>query len=336
MRLSDYISDNKINLLVCLTGGLFFSILLFSFGVGVSELALLWICFIVIIFFTMLSFYIKQQKRIQHLLAVYESLDQKYLLAEIAGKPETRLEKVYFRLLKAALKSMMDEVSGTRRLNNEYKDFIEQWIHEIKVPITGIQLICENNKTEVMRKIIIQTELIEQDVERVLFYARLGNVEKDYLIKEISLKQCVMEVLGRNKQFLIQNGVCVHSDSIFDTVYTDNKWVCFILNQIIINSIKYRGNEPPIIQISSQDMGNYVSLSITDNGIGIKESELGRVFDKGFVGSNGRIGKNATGIGLYLCDQLCSKLGIGIEIKSKAGCYTTVLLYFPKSNYLKV
>lgn len=117
---------------------------------------------------------------------------------------------------------MTDEVAGVRRQNAEYKDFIEQWIHEIKVPITGIQLLCENNKTEITRKIITQTELIEQNVERVLFYARLGNVEKDYLIKEISLKQCVMEMLARNKQFLIQNGVCVDTEVIPDTVYSDN------------------------------------------------------------------------------------------------------------------
>lgn len=336
MNFLDYINDNKIVLLVCLTGGLFFSILLFSFGVGSAELFLLWACFLAIIFFACVVDYLNQRKRVQHLLESLDSLDQKYLVAEIVDKPKTELEKVYFHLLKTALKDMTDEVGRVRRLNGEYKDFIEQWIHEIKVPITGIQLICENNKTEVMRKIITQTELIEQDVERVLFYARLGNVEKDYLIKEISLKQCVMEVLARNKQFLIQNGVRVEAETIPDTVYSDNKWVCFILNQIIFNSIKYRGTEPPVIQIQSQDLGNYVSLSITDNGIGIKQSELSRVFDKGFVGSNGRTGKNATGIGLYLCDQLCIKLGIGIDIKSEVGVYTTVLLYFPKNNYLNV
>lgn len=241
MRLWDYISDNKIILLVCFASSLFFSVILISFGVGVAEVFLLWVCFAIILFLTMLCSYLKQRKRMKHLLSNFDSLDQKYLIAEIADKPETKLEKVYFRLLKIALKDMTDEVAGVRRQNAEYKDFIEQWIHEIKVPITGIQLLCENNKTEITRKIITQTELIEQNVERVLFYARLGNVEKDYLIKEISLKQCVMEMLARNKQFLIQNGVCVDTEVIPDTVYSDNKWVCFILNQIIFNSIKYRG-----------------------------------------------------------------------------------------------
>lgn len=336
MKFSDYVNDSKIVLLVCLAGGLLFSVLLVSFGVCPGELFLLWVCFLTILFVAGAAGYWNRRKRVWHLLKSLDSLDQKYLAAEIVDKPKTELEKVYFHLLKAALKDMTDEVGKARRLNEEYRDFIEQWIHEIKVPITGIRLICENNKTEATRRIITQTELIEQDVERVLFYARLGSVEKDYLIKEISLKQCVMEVLARNKQFLIQNGVSVEADRIPDTVYSDHKWVCFMLNQIIFNSMKYRGAEPPVIQIQSQDFGNYVSLSVTDNGIGIKQSELSRVFEKGFVGSNGRNGKNATGIGLYLCDQLCMKLGIGIDIKSEAGVYTTVFLHFPKNNHLNV
>ncbi|MDD3338802.1 MAG: sensor histidine kinase [Lachnospiraceae bacterium] len=336
MKFSDYMKDNQITLLICFSGSLFFSILLFFWGISLSEIILLWICFAIIVSFTMFGYFRKQQKRIQYLLEALDSLDKKYLITEIADKPETEIEKIYFRLLKTALKSMTDEVSEVRRLNVEYKDFIEQWIHEIKVPITGIQLLCENNKTEIMRKIITQTELIEQDIERVLFYARLGSVEKDYLIKEISLKRCVMEVLSQNKQFLIQSRVCVHTDSISDSVFSDSKWLCFIINQIILNSIKYCSDKPPVIEIKSQDMKDYVTLFITDNGIGIKPSEVNRVFDKGFVGSNGRMGRKSTGIGLYLCDQLCLKLGIGINIESKFGCYTTVLLHFPKSNHLNI
>ena len=183
MKFSDYMKDNQITLLVCFAGGLFFSVLLLAFGISLSEMALLWVCFAIIVFFTMFAYFRKQQKRIQYLLETMETLDKKYLIAEIADRPETELEKIYFRLLKTALKSMTDEVTEIRRLNVEYKDFIEQWIHEIKVPITGVQLLCENNKTEIMRKIIAQTELMEQSIEKVLFYARLGSVEKDYLIK---------------------------------------------------------------------------------------------------------------------------------------------------------
>lgn len=336
MRFSDYINDRKTVLLVCFAGGLFFTALLMFFGIGMSELFLLWSCFIVLLLSTILSGYLHQRKRIQALLCVSDSLEKKYLIAEVADRPDNTLEQVYFGLMKTALKAMTDEVAKSRRLNSEYRDFIEQWVHEIKVPLTGIQLICHNSKNDTTRKILTQTELIGQDIERVLFYARLGSAEKDYFIKEISLRECVLETIEKNRQFLIQNGVCVHSENVSDTVHSDGKWLCFILNQIIFNSIKYRGLRSPVLYLESRAAENYISLSITDNGIGIKESELHRVFDKGFVGSNGRSGNNATGIGLYLCAQLCARLGIGIDIESEVNESTTVILYFPENSHLKI
>ena len=336
MSFSSYLSDKKAVLLVCFAGGLFFSVLLWLFGLGTGEIFLLWICFIFMVTGLLLWSYLGQHRRLQHLRAVMDALDKKYLFAEITDAPTSELEKAYFELMKTALKAMTDEVSQSNRLNREYREFIEQWIHEMKVPITGIQLLCENNKSSVTRKILTQTEMISQSVERILFYARLGSVEKDYLITEVPLKTCVLEVLAQNKQFLIQNNACIHTETLCGTVYSDQKWLQFILNQIIINSVKYQGRKPLVIDVTSQDQGDYVTLSVTDNGLGIKESELGRVFDKGFVGSNGRTEKNSTGIGLYLCDQLCTKLGISIEIKSRSGEYTTVLLHFPQSEFLKV
>lgn len=336
MNLSSYLSDKRAVLLICFAGSLFFCVLLVLFGLEIGEIILLGICFIFMLVGLFLWDYFGQREHLRYLRAVMDSLDQKYLFAEIADAPTSELEKVYFALMKTALKAMTDEVSQCNRLNREYREFIEQWIHEMKIPITGIQLLCENNKSSSTRKILTQTEMISQSIERVLFYARLGSVEKDYLITEVSLKECVLEVLAQNKQFLIQNNVCVQTEALSGIVYSDQKWLQFILNQIIINSVKYRGDQPPIIEVTSQEQENYVTLSITDNGIGIKESELTRVFDKGFVGSNGRAGKNSTGIGLYLCNQFCARLGISIEINSRTGEYTTVLLHFPKSDYLKV
>ena len=336
MSFSRYLSDKKAVLLACFAGGLFFSMLLWLFGLEIGKIFMLWLCFIFMAEGLLLWNYLGQHRCLQHLRSVMDALDQKYLFAEITDIPKSELERTYFELMKTALKAMTNEVSQSNRLNREYREFIEQWIHEMKVPITGIQLLCENNKSSVTRKILTQTEMISQSVERVLFYARLGSVEKDYLITEVPLKTCVLEVLAQNKQFLIQNNVCIHMETLCGTVYSDQKWLQFILNQIIINSVKYQGRKPLVIDVTAQDQGDYVTLSVTDNGLGIKESELGRVFDKGFVGSNGRTEKSSTGIGLYLCDQLCTKLGISIEIKSKPGEYTTVLLHFPRSEFLKV
>lgn len=336
MNFREYWNDKKLYLLVVFSGALFFTALLWLFGIGAGELLLLWICFACITAGLTVSEYTRRRRRFRYLQSVADALDQKYLLAEIADKPQSETERFYFGMLQTALKAMTDEVAASRRLNDEYRDFVEQWIHEMKVPVTGIQLLCENNKSDVMRKVLTQTELISQSVERVLFYARLGSAEKDYLITEVSLKACALEVLAQNRQFLIQNHVCVQTEALTDTVHSDQKWLQFILNQILINSVKYRGSLPPVVEMASQDHGDYVTMSVTDNGIGILESEIGRVFDKGFVGSNGRAGKNATGIGLYLCSRLCGKLGIDMEIRSQAGAYTTVLLHFPKESHLTI
>lgn len=336
MKLTDFLRDKKYAILLFLLGSLFVSAFLLIFGIGAGELALLWMLCALLFGGGICCEYVRQRKRIQKLLSLLYSLDQKYLIAEIADKPENSMEKAYFCMLKTALKAMTDEVSGAQRLNREYREFIEQWVHEIKVPITGIELLCENNKTDVSRRILSQTEQIEQNVERALFYARLGSVEKDYLIREISLRDCVLESLSQNRQFLIQNSVCVNTDSVAHTVCSDEKWVVFILNQLLVNSVKYRSERPCKIEISSKDLGKTIQLTVTDNGIGIKESEIGRVFDKGFTGSNGRAAKNSTGIGLYLCRQLCMRLGLEIAVTSQQGLYTTVSLSFPKSTYYHV
>lgn len=334
MKFSDYIKDKKMVLFVNLIGAVFFSELLLLWGVGSSEIFLLWTCFILLLLFTVIYDYLRQRKRLLYLLSLLDSLDQKYLFAEIADKSESIIEMVYFGMMKTALKAMNDEIASSKRMVKEYRDFVEQWVHEIKVPITVIQLICENNKTNITRKIITQVEVLEQGVEKVLFYARLGSVEKDYFITRIFLKDCINNVLARNKQLLIQNKVCVQMESVSETVYSDSKWIEFIINQIINNSIKYQSDEPLSIIIKSQDLGFYVVLSITDNGIGIQKSEINRAFDKGFIGSNGRNGKHATGIGLYICARLCDKLGIEIDIKSQWRKFTTVNLYFPKPKQI--
>jgi len=310
MKLSEYIKDNRVALLTSVIGAAFFSILLLFWDVGSSEIVLLWTCFFLLLLFTILYNYLKQRKRIHYLLSLLNSLDHKYLLAEIADKSESTIEQVYFRLMKTALKDMNDEVASSKRMTQEYRDFVEQWVHEIKVPLTCIQLICENNKTNITREIITQAEILEREVE----------------------KDCISNVLAQNKQLLIQNGVCVQMEDVKDAVYSDSKWIEFIINQIVINSIKYQSNSPLIITIYSKDLGDYVVLSLTDNGIGIQKDELNRVFDKGFIGSNGRNRKHATGMGLYICAKLCDKLGIDIDIKSQWKRFTTIELYFPKSK----
>lgn len=333
MRFSDYLYEVRAVLLVCFAGGLFFTLILAAFGMGAAQLVLLWISFCLILFPTLACCWRKKHRRLSYLSDAFQALEPKYLLAEIADAPDSALEQAYFGLLRAALKSMTDQVAVSERQAREYREFLEQWVHEIKLPVTGIQLLCENNRTDVTRKILAQTQRIEQDVEKVLFYARLGSAEKDYLIREVSLRDCVMDVLARNRQLLIESGASVHTD-VPHTVRSDPRQLSFLLTQIISNSLKYRSERSPVLDIVSRDCGGHIELTVTDNGIGIRPSELPRIFDKGFVGSNGRgtgarPASAATGMGLYLCARLCERLGIGIRAESDWNESASLRLYFP-------
>ena len=219
---------------------------------------------------------------------------------------------------------------------NDYRDYIESWVHEIKAPITSIQLACENHKDEVTRQIGLENQRIENDVDMVLYYARMEKVYKDYMIEETDLGKAASEILIKNKYYLISNGVRGEVECP-DLAYTDKKWILFILNQLMLNSVKYKSENPkvhPYIHIYTERYGHGVRLIVEDNGTGIREEEMSRIFEKGFTGSNGRNGKKSTGMGLYLCRRLCEKLGIAIEAESVRGEGTKMILTFPVRSYL--
>ena len=199
-------------------------------------------------------------------------------------------------------------------------------------------MLIENNKTEVTKSIDEELDKVENYVEQALFYARSNTVQKDYYIKSTKLKDMVNDAIKKNKNILIGEKISINLHDLDLTVNTDNKWVIFILNQIIQNSSKYmKKEENSQIEIYSKQGKENIILYIKDNGIGIKEEEVPKVFEKGFTGTNGRLqGKKSTGIGLYLCKKLCDKLGISIELNSKENKGTEVKLIFPKSSFTQI
>ena len=196
-------------------------------------------------------------------------------------------------------------------------------------------MIIENNKNIVTKSIDEELNKIENYTEQALFYARSNTVEKDYYIKKIKLKDIVNESIKKNKNALIQEKTTVNIHDLDVSVNTDSKWIIFILNQIIQNSIKYKKqNTNSEIEIFSMQGKENVILYIKDNGIGIKKGEITRVFEKGFTGNNVILSKKkSTGIGLYLCKKLCNKLGIAIELNSIENEGTEVRLVFPQNSY---
>jgi len=327
MKLFDFIIDKITSIILNITCALLLSIYLSALGNGKHEILLILVAwFFVLVGYILIQFYLKKN-RLDDLNETMLLLDKKYLFAEVVDNKGNTEQRAYFHLMKEAMRSMTEQVAESHRDKKEYKEFIEQWAHELKVPITSIILGCENNLNDNTRKILLQTKQIEDYLEQVLYYARLGNVEKDYMIKDVCLKELVDEALSLSKHVLIQNKIIIKTKELNHNIYTDAKWLIFIINQIISNSVRYK-KENPVLEFYGINMDNSIQLEIRDNGIGIRDSEISRVFQKGFTGSNGRGRKNSTGIGLYLCKGLCNELGIDIKIYSELDKYTSVRLTF--------
>ena len=274
--------------------------------------------------------YINKKSYYDTLESNLNQLDEKYLISEIIPNANFEEGKILKETLRQTNKAMIENVNKYKFAVEDYKDYIEMWIHEIKIPIATSKLIIENNKSEVTKSIDEEINKMENYIEQVLFYARSNTVEKDYLVSKSNLKEIVNSAVVRNKESIVYNNIELNLHDLDKTVYTDSKWCIFILNQIIQNSIKYSKKNEKKIEIYSEEKKDNVTLLIKDNGIGIKEKDIPRVFEKGFTGENGRlIGKKSTGIGLYLCKKLCDKLDLGLIIKSKENKGTITSIIFP-------
>ena len=296
---------------------------------------------VTIIFLYIIGLFIEyfiKQRFYKGLEDTLNNLDDKYLISEIIKVPSFMEGKILKDLLEQINKSMVENVNRYKYKQEEYKEYIELWIHEIKIPIAASKMIVENNKNEVTKSINEELDKVENYIEQALYYARSNTVEKDYYVKKVNLKDIVNESIKKNKNVLIHEKISVNIHDLDLEVNTDNKWIIFILNQIIQNSIKYKKQDKNLeIEIYAKQGKENVILYIKDNGIGIKKGEITRVFEKGFTGTNGRLSnKKSTGIGLYLCKKLCDKLGIAIELNSIQNEGTEIRLVFPKSSFIYI
>ena len=308
-------------------------------GYGSTGILLILIFWAVILACWLLVTYYGRKRYFDEIEKVLENIDQRYLLGELLPYSYRLEDRLYGEMLHFSNKAVIERIRELEDAQRDYREYIESWVHEIKAPITGIALICENGRRpgsvtqENLREISLENQKIENCVDKVLYYARMENVYKDFLIQKTDLQKTAEEVLAKNRLFLIRHQVRAEV-CCEDMVYTDGKWISFILNQMIGNSVKYR-SESPVFLIYTEREKDGVRLTIEDNGVGILPEELSRIFEKGFTGSNGRSHKQATGMGLYLCKRLCERLEIGLSAQSQPGRGTKMTLDFPVSNYIK-
>ncbi|MBW3494819.1 HAMP domain-containing sensor histidine kinase [Bacillus sp. FDAARGOS_1420] len=276
--------------------------------------------------------FIKCKNYYNEINGILENLEKKYLLPEVVKESNFIHGEKLNAILQETSRDMHENIKYYRDMQLDYREYIETWVHEIKTPIASTKLIIENNQNEVTNKIDSQLDRIEGFVEQVLYYSRSNNVGKDYIIKPLNLDDLVRTVIKRNYRDFIHKRIKLDIQDIDEIVYSDGKWIGFIINQIIGNSIKYSNNKEQMIRIYSIKKANSVILTIEDNGVGIIPKDVNRVFEKGFTGENGRRFSKSTGMGLYLCEKLCSKLGLKIGIESEMNKGTSVTLIFPLSD----
>ena len=332
-----FFKEKAITILLLLFGIITIEIFLMAYNVGIFIKIYIPLIIMGLYMISIIIEYFKRKKFYDNLLKMLEELDEKYLITEIIKTPNFLEGQIFKNSLEQIDKSTLENVNKYKYMTEDYKEYIELWIHEIKIPISASKMVIENNKNAITKSIDEELEKVENYIEQALFYARSNTVEKDYYIRKVFLKEIVTESIKKNKSSLIQGKISIDIHDLDIEVNTDNKWIVFILNQIIQNSIKYRKKENSVIEIYANQGKENVILYIKDNGIGIKQGEITRVFEKGFTGTNGRLSnKKSTGIGLYLCKKLCNKLGTGIELNSVQNEGTEVKLVFPQNSYIEL
>lgn len=335
MKLSKFLKDRGLFLSINLILALPIVLIMVAFKFKIELIAIImFIWFVPLMSYILLEFNHKK-KFYNELEDILVNIDKKYLLSEIMKKPTNHEEEKIKDILTETNRSMREQINYYKNIQKEYQEYIETWVHEIKTPIASTMLIIENNEELVPYSMKNEIKKIENYIDQVLYYSRSNDVSKDYIIKKMDLEHVVRNVVKKNASDFINKKIAIDMNNLSGFVYSDSKWIEFIINQIISNSIKYCTTENPKVSIYSTKNENNTILTIKDNGVGISPKDLNRVFEKGFTGENGRLYGKSTGIGLYLCKKLCDKLGIGLTLNSIHNKGTEINIIFPIGRELK-
>ena len=255
----------------------------------------------------------RRHERLQRLIAMGADMDQNL------PEPRTLQEEDVQLLVRALCREQRETVS---RMNARYADMMDYytvWAHQIKTPIAAMALQLNQEDTALGRRLRAELMRVEQYAEMVLAYLRLDSESTDYVIREYDLDGIVRQAVKRFAGEFIARKLTLNYQPLNTSVITDEKWLLFVVEQVISNALKYTQSGGVTITLEAPK-----TLCIRDTGIGIAPEDLPRVFDKGYTGCNGRADKKASGIGLYLCRCVCRKLGHGISARSTPGAGTEI------------
>lgn len=266
--------------------------------------------------------YVKQRRTFEELKQIEE------LRAELIGElPEPLSPEAaeYQRIIRALC---AEEMQRQEQFSLKYSDMIDYytaWVHQIKTPIAAMKLSFQSEDSALARQSLNELKRFEQYVDMVITYLKLESEDLDYVIREHRLDSIIRPVVRSFAGEFINRRISLAYDPIETTVLTDDKWLAFVIEQVLSNALKY--TQEGTISICMEQ----TSLCVSDTGIGIAQADLPRIFEKGFTGYNGRKEKRASGIGLYLCKRVCDNLGHRISAESTVGKGTTIRIDLKQS-----
>lgn len=236
-------------------------------------------------------------------------------------EPQTLAEADYQEMIRRLKEAYDRNLRDWQRERKESMNYYTTWVHQIKTPISVMRMTLKGEDTEENRELLAELFRIEQYVEMALNWMRLGSESSDFVFQEYELDGIIRQAVHKYASQLVRNRIRLSYEPTDVTVLTDEKWLLFIIEQILSNVVKYARNGSLSISVTPDKV-----LQIADTGIGIAPEDVPRVFEKGFTGYNGRADKKSTGLGLYLCRLTADRLSHKISVESTVGAGTTFFL----------
>ena len=313
-----YIKQNIKVLLLFIVFALVFGIVFSLYDLEIEAIYYsVMLCSFIGLIYICINFINYYKKHVQ----LYKLQNEISISLENLPSPKTLMEEDYTNLILNLNKEYKNYISKSDIAKSDMIDYYTMWVHQIKTPISAMKLLIQTSESEISSDLSSELFKIEQYVEMVLSYIRLGSNENDFVIKEYDLDNIVRQAIRKYAPLFIRKKINLDFQPTTYKVLTDEKWLVFVIEQLLSNAIKYTNKG----KISIYSLENK-KLVIEDTGIGISKEDIPRIFDKGFTGYNGRTDKKATGLGLYLCKNILDKLSHKISIESEVGVKTKVIL----------
>lgn len=318
-----YIARHRffIILLLCFSGIFAGVFSLYSLPLEAVVYAFL-LCFVLGITLALIRFFPWYRKHLRLQTAQKSIL----LMTRDLPEPSSLLEQDYQSLVLSLNRMYSDKITEEQAARSELTDYYTTWVHQIKTPIAAMRLLLRNEDTDSGRQLKAELFRIEQYVEMVLCYFRLGSSTNDFVLQYCDLDSIIRCSIRKFAGQFIQKKILLVYEPVNCRILTDEKWLSFVIEQILSNAVKYTNAGSVTVSVSPDQV-----LSISDTGIGISEEDLPRIFEKSYTGYNGRMDKRSTGLGLYLCKRILNRLSHPISVVSEPGKGTTFFIDLSRS-----